>query len=93
MVLRSEVFATEQRGAELDVSWGRVLRLAAVGVASVDREGDGGTDLLAGRGMEEDPLVKVTFGQDVHLVLTVQGFAGGKEDNKNIKKLAIARIV
>ena len=33
-------------------------------------------DLLAGVGMEEDPLIKVSFCQHFLLVHTVQGFAG-----------------
>ena len=63
-----------------------MLRETRLVVTSVDRNGHRGAYLLAGTGMEEDPLVKVTFSQYIHLVLAVQGFTGRAEQKKKYMK-------
>ena len=62
VIFGGEVFPAEKGRAKLDVPWGRVLGLPGVVVAGVDWHGNRSADLLAGSGMEEDPLVKVTLG-------------------------------
>ena len=74
MVLGREELTAEKRGAELNMTRRCVLGLPSLVVTGVNWNGHGGADLLTGAGMEEDPLVKVTLFQHVHLVLTVQRF-------------------
>ena len=72
MVLGGEEFTAKKRGTKLNVARRGVLGLPCLVVTGVNWNSHRGTNLFTGAGMEEDPLIKVTLCQDVHLVFTVQ---------------------